>query len=362
MAPIFSANGLPLLIGSLPLRNHSEGVKLVFEYTPEIPLWVQLPAFREEGMIAQFQPGFPGLTIKPEKSFIDTSSPAFDEDILGFYEDFMAVSEKATDINDSRFAMDRNVAGGFFALAEHLRSLSGRLNAVKGQITGPVTFGLGLCDQNGKAVFYDDQLRDVVIKLLALKAEWQVKMLSEFGSKIILFLDEPALAGFGSSAMISISREEVAACFDEIIEPVHHHGGLAGIHICANADWSLILESKADIISFDAYSFFDKLMLYPDQVKRFFKSGKILAWGIVPTLNSDDIEKETVESLVARWETQSAALEALGFERSAILAQTFITPACGAGSLTIDLAHKVLALTRQVSDTLREKYGFVTSN
>ena len=357
MAPTFSANGLPLLIGSLPLYDHTEGVKLVFEYTPEIPLWVQLPAFREEGMIAQFQPGFPGLTVKAEKSFVDTSNPSFDNDILGFYEDFMAVSENKEDINHSRFAMDRETAGGFFAFTEHLRSLPRRPTAVKGQITGPVTFGLGLCDQNGKAVFYDDQLRDVVLKLLAQKARWQVKMLSEFGSPTIIFLDEPALAGFGSSAMISVSREEVAACFGEIIGTAHDEGALAGIHVCANADWSLILESEADVLSFDAYSFFDKLMLYPDQVKRFMESGKILAWGIVPTLNSDDIEKETAESLITRWEAQSVAIEALGFDKSAILAQTFITPACGTGSLPLGLATKVLALTRQVSDTLRKKYG-----
>jgi methionine synthase II (cobalamin-independent) len=356
MAPKFPADGLPLLIGSLPLRDHTESAELVFEYTPEIPLWVQLPVFKEEGMIAQFQPGFPGLTVKAEKSFIDTSNPSFDKDILEFYEEFMAVSEKREDINNSRFAMDRNTAGGFFAFTEHLRSLSRRPLAVKGQITGPITFGLGLCDQNGKAVFYDDQLRDVALKLLAQKAGWQVKALSEFGSCIIIFLDEPALAGFGSSAMISVSREEVAACFSEVIGSAHDEGGLAGIHVCANADWSLILESEADIISFDAYSFFDKLMLYPDHVRQFLASGKILAWGIVPTLNSDDIEKETAESLVARWEDQSAAIEALGFDKSAILAQTFITPACGTGSLPLDLATKVLALTRQVSDTLRRKY------
>jgi methionine synthase II (cobalamin-independent) len=353
----FSANGLPLLIGSLPLRSHAQGVEMVFEYTPEIPLWVQLPAFREEGMIAQFQPGFPGLTVKAEKSLVDTSDPSFDEDILGFYEEYMAVSEGEANINESRFAMDENTAGGFFAFTKHLDSLSGRPAAVKGQITGPITFGLGLCDQNGKAVFYDDQLRDVAIKILAQKARWQVKMLSRFGSPVIIFFDEPALAGFGSSAMISVSREEVATCFDEVIGPVHNEGGLAGIHVCANADWSLILESGADIISFDAYSFFDKLMLYPDHVRRFVESGKILAWGIVPTLISEDIERETAEALIARWEAQSAAIEALGFDRSAILAQTFITPACGTGALTIDLANKVLTLTRQVSATLRKRYG-----
>jgi len=357
MAKKFLANGLPVLIGSLPLRDHAEGVELVFKYTPEIPLWVQLPTYREEGMIAHFQPGFPGLAFKTDKSFVDTSDPSFDNDILKFYEDYMAVNEGTSGIEDSIFAIKVDTARGFFVFMDHLRSLSYHPLAIKGQITGPITFGLGLTDQNGKAIFYDEQLKDAAVKLLAQKARWQVKKLIGFGSPIIIFFDEPALAGFGSSAMISVSRDEVATCFKEVIDAVHEEGGLAGIHVCANADWSLILESDADIISFDAYSFFDKLMLYPNLLKKFMEFGGILAWGIVPTLNSDDIETETVESLVTRWEAQSAALEALGFEKTAILAQTFITPACGTGSLPLDLAKKVLVLTRQVSDTLRKRYG-----
>lgn len=360
MTKKFLANGLPVLIGSLPLRDHAEGVGLVFKYTPEVPLWIQLPAYREEGMVAQFQPGFPGLTLKTDKSFVDTSAPSFDDDILNFYEEYMAVSEGESGIEDSIFAIKPDAARGFFSFVEHLSSLSDHPYAIKGQITGPITFGLGLTDQNGKAIFYDEQLRDIAVKLLAQKARWQVKKLLSFESPVIIFFDEPALAGFGSSAMISVSRDEVATCFKEVVGAVHDEGGLAGIHICANADWSLILESDADIISFDAYSFFDKLMLYPVHVKQFIESGGILAWGIVPTLNSDDIEEATVESLVTRWETQSTALEALGFDKTAILAQTFITPACGTGSLPLDLANKVLALTRQVSDTLRQKYGFET--
>jgi methionine synthase II (cobalamin-independent) len=313
-------------------------------------------------MIAQFQPGFPGLTLKMDKSFIDTSDPSFDNNILNFYEDYMAVNEGESVIENSRFALKPDTARGFFAFMEHLGSLSENPVAIKGQITGPITFGLGLTDQNGKAIFYDEQLRDAAVKLLAQKARWQVKKLLSFGSPIIIFFDEPALAGFGSSAMISVSRDEVATCFKEVVDAVHDEGGLAGIHVCANADWSLIFESDADIISFDAYSFFDKLMLYPDHFKQFIESGGILAWGIVPTLNSDEIEKETAESLVTRWEGQSTILEAFGFDKTAILAQTFITPACGTGSLPLDLANKVLVLTRQVSDTLRKKYGFESAN
>lgn len=356
MAANFHPGCLPVLIGSLPLYDHAEGVKLVFEYTPEIPLWVQLPAYKKEGMIAQFQPGLPGLKLEKDKSFIDISDPCFDDDLLEFYEDYMAVKEGKTDLENSRFALAADTAKGFFSFADQLKALSDPPVAVKGQITGPITFGLGLADQNGKAVFYNEQLRDAAVKLLAQKARWQVKNLSGFGCPVIIFFDEPALAGFGSSSFITISRDEVVTCFEEVIEAVHDEGGLAGIHVCANADWSLLLESATDIISFDAYSYFDKLILYPDLVKRFIQSGGILAWGIVPTLNSDHIEKETADSLVAAWEEQARAIQAIGIDKSAILDQTLITPSCGTGSLSLDHAKKVLVLTRQVSDIIRKKF------
>ncbi len=171
----------------------------------------------------------------------------------------------------------------------------------------------------------------------------------------MIFFDEPAIAGFGSSAFISISRDEILQCFEETFEAVHSEGGLVGIHVCANADWSLVLESSADIVSFDAYSFFDRFILYPEQIKRVMDSGRILAWGIVPTSNAEDIDKETTDSLISKWEDKATQIELLGIDRSQILAQSLITPSCGTGSLNIEHAIKVLDLTKEVSQRLRNK-------
>ncbi len=355
MATHFIPNSLPVLIGSLPMEDHDEAVKLVFKYTPQIPLWVQLPIYKEEGMIAQFLPGFPGLKTKKDKTFIDTGSEEYDDELLKFYQDYMSVKSGEMNLEHSRFVLKADVARGFFSLVEGIETLSDPPVAIKGQITGPITFGLGLTDQNGKAIFYNEQLRDAAVKLLALKAGWQVKKLSGFGCPVIIFFDEPALAGFGSSGFIGISRSEVEECFEEVIDAVHAEGGLAGIHVCANSDWSLILDSTADIISFDAYSFFDKLILYPDHIKRFVESNGILAWGIVPTLSPDDIEKETATSLISAWEEKASAIEALGIDMSTILARSLITPSCGTGSLSLDHATKVLILTREVSNIIRKK-------
>jgi len=355
MVAVFKPNCLPTLIGSLPLDDHNAACELVFDHVPDIPIWVQLPVFKEEGMLRQFLPGMPGLALEREKAYIDKTGENFDAEILAFYEEYMAVAAGEKALSESRFKLTPQTAKGFFALLDRLKRVEGRPAAVKGQITGPFTFATGVSDGEGRAIFYDDQLRDAAVKLLALKAQWQVRELKSAGCPVILFFDEPALAGFGSSEFISISRDDIAACLGEVIAAVHAEGGLAGVHVCANTDWSLLLGSDVDIINFDAYAYFDRFILYAKQVRQFIHSGRILAWGIVPTLNQADIERETVDSLMNAWREKTGQIEALGIDRKAVLAQSLITPSCGAGSLSLASARKVLSLTQQLSDRIRQQ-------
>ncbi len=353
MSERFQANGLPLLIGSLPMRNHEKALDLVMDYTPEIPLWVQLPVHPEEGMIYQFMPGLPGFTVEGGKAFMDLGSPDYENQLLAFYEEYMAVTEGGADLDESRFVLTPDTAQGFFIFMDRLGKTEQKPQAVKAQITGPITFATAVKDREGRAIFYDDQARDAAVKLLALKAQWQVRQLKKVGVPVILFFDEPALAGYGSSEFISISREAIAQCFEEVFAAAHAEGALVGVHVCSNTDWSLILDSTAEIVSFDAYSFFDKFLLFSQQVKDFIQKGKHIAWGIVPTSETEDIDQETPESLAQKWEAQAKQMEDLGLSRSEVLAQTFITPSCGTGSMDLDHATRVLHLTRAVSDKLR---------
>ena len=356
MAEMFQANGLATLIGSLPLADHNEALDLIWEHMPEIPVWAQLPVNRCEGMMVQFASGLPGLVHANDRLFVDTGGAAFDGEMLEFYEEFMAVAEDRTRLDDSRFVLTEDTARGFFTFLKRLQTASRSPAALKGQITGPFTFCTGIADQDKRAIFYDLQLRDAAVKLLALKARWQTERLAEFQRPVIIFVDEPGLAGFGSSEFTSIAREEVMQCLEEVFEQVHLAGGLAGVHVCANTDWSLVLESAADVVSFDAYAYFDRFILYRDQLRTFLKAGKFLAWGSVPTLNADDLEKETTDSLLRRFEGQVTQVTALGIGPSQLINQSLITPSCGAGTLSIDLAKKVLRVTGEISQEIRQRY------
>ena len=349
----FTPDCLPILIGSLPVADHQAAADMVLQATPRIPVWAQLPVHPGEGMVPQFAPGMPGLCVEEERLYVDLDGDDFENELAAFYEDYLAVTGNELPLETSRFALGENVAGGFYVLRDRLQAMNPVPAAVKGQVTGPITFGLGLKDQRGRAIYYDPNVRDAAVKLLALKAAYQVRTFKKNGCPVIVFQDEPALAGYGSSELISISGDEIAASLEEINEAIHAEKGLAGIHVCANTDWGLILATGIDIVNFDTFSYFDRFLLYGDQIKRFIGRGGIIAWGLVPTGSPEALEAATTASLVQQWEDQCRALVGLGIDPAQLRSQSLISPSCGVGSLSLAQAQKVLALTRDVSAQVR---------
>jgi hypothetical protein len=104
-----------------------------------------------------------------------------------------------------------------------------------------------------RPIFYDSTLREILVKHLSSKARWLEKRFNTSfqGVKTILFFDEPSLSSYGS-AFSSLNREEVIHSLKECFHAVE---GLKGVHCCGNTDWSLLLETGLDILSFDAYGF-----------------------------------------------------------------------------------------------------------
>ena len=346
---MFRPNCRPILIGSLPLLSHAEALRLILTHSPDIPLWPQLPKNPREGMIRQFLGGFPGLVDDGKRYWIDNEHPDFAGEMTAFYEEYL----ETADTDDSpRFSLGSDSAAGFFTLLDFLKKHTQPPPlTVKGQITGPVTVGIGVKEANGKAIFHDDNLRDMLIKLLSRKAAWQVHRLRPFTASVppIVFIDEPGLVSFGSSGFAGVSREMASQAVAEVTTAIKDAGGLAGLHICANGDWGPALESTTDIISFDAYSYFDNFILYKKALGAFLGRGGILAWGIVPTGDPAAVATESAHSLFQKWLVQLARLATFGLSERQLMSQTLIAPSCGTGSLSPELAAKVLTMTGELS-------------
>ncbi len=327
----FSTTG----IGSLPHLDAEEACRLVLQ-TFDIPFWPQLPKLSFlEWMIPQYSEGMPFTVIDKNGKAILVSRNTSDE-LERFYE---ACGEQA------RIAISDDYARG---LHTFLRMIKGRhFGCVKGQITGPLTFTLGLKDREGKLIFFDEELRQVSLMLLQAKARWQVDQLKPYADSVFIFIDEPILSALGSSTYLSVSGEETLRLLSEATAAITEAGGIPGIHCCANADWVLAIESGAKVLNFDAYHYFENLAIYHSEIQTFLANGGYLAWGIVPT--TDEIGTETPESVIQRFSSNLDALSA-HIPQELLRSRSLLTPSCGAGSRTVEEAIKICQLLMRLKE------------
>ncbi|MFH1230608.1 MAG: methionine synthase [Planctomycetota bacterium] len=330
-------NFLPTGIGSFPHTDAKESTGLVLKYFDKIPFWPQLPqrSFLE-GMATQFSEGLPNFIINPEKKtfYIDTEISQLDKGVTAFYEKYLA-----GDL--SNFAISKEYAAGFYEIIHQVKSKRLAPSYIKGQITGPVTFGALITDESGKAIMHHPLLSDVLIKCLIMKARWQIKSITNLGLKSIIFLDEPYLMGYGS-AYIPLTREIVVKQLTEVINEIHKEDVLVGIHCCGNTDWSVILETPIDILNFDAFGFMDKLLLYSDKLNEYINRGGIIAWGIVPSIMMDNAP--SVEDMVSRLKNGIETMAKRGVDKERLIKQSILTPSCGLGGLSETQAEERLKL------------------
>lgn len=330
----FEATG----IGSLPFKDSKDACRVIFDNFKSIPFWPQLPKRSyKEHMYCQFSEGLPGVVIDENKKTIHIDSIKAGSEIEKAYQRYI-------DADVEYFGISRNYAEGFYRFTETFKKEAKNTSFVKGHVTGPVSFALSVTDENKRSIIYNSDLFDVVVKVLSMKARWQIKKLKTLNPNVIIFIDEPYLVSIGSS-FVNISLDGVVKALDEISASIKGEGALSGAHCCGNTDWSVLLKRDIDILNFDAYNFIKEFSLYAEDINNFFKKGGTIAWGIVPS--SESADKETTAALAGRLKEDIGILIGKGIDKSII--RSIVTPSCGLGTLDEDRSEKILELTKDVS-------------
>lgn len=342
MTPKIEFNCLPTIIGSMPQTDPKEACSLVAKYLPDLPAWPQLPnGSHLENMYIQFSEGFPGLVLEGAKAYVERPAD-FDSRIEQLYN---ADAEN----NPDSYGISAEYAAGlhaFLALKEK------HPHMVKGQITGPITWGLMVTDRQQRGILYDDLLAEALAKFLRLKAMWQERFLRQIAPETVIFVDEPYLTSLGT-AFVAISNEQVSTLLEVVLSGLT---GLKGVHCCGSTDWSLLLKSSTDILSFDAYNYADSLGCYPAEVKAFLEKGGSIAWGIIPN-EEEAVARESLGSLNDRLGEAMAPFTRDGLSFKQLVAQGLLTPSCTLASMSTEASVHALELLSELSARVRSKYA-----
>ena len=351
--------GLATGIGSLPYYNPEPAVDLIFDTFKEIPHWPQLPRRgRAEGLVSQYLHLLLRkniITMGEQQAIFPTADPRWEQNLMEFYQLLADPPDDEGNGNsgNNHFALPDVSAAGFYEFMRRVPALSKDALCLKGQVCGPVTVGFQVTDPEKRPSFYSNTLREIINYGLACQAAWQVKTLKAHGFPAMIFIDDPAIYGYGSSTTVGLGRREIQDSMKIIIEQIRAEGGFTGIHSCAGVDWSLLLELDLDVLSFDAYGYFSSLLVYTEELNSFLSRGGVLAWGIVPT--SDAAWQEDSRSLLERLQRGMAALAKRGVDPDRLHRQLMITPSCGTGTLAEDLAKRIYRLTAELTKKIKLK-------
>ena len=327
-------------MGVLPHTDLEKGLALAMSV--DIPFWPQLPKMRyEEDMYAQVAHRFPGSNINVDKRKVEFNQATF-------YEDLETYLFKVDDPHFFQLTPEASLV--FHLFLE--KDLSG-YPAIRGQMEGPVSFGLVVHDENDRPILYIDEVRQILFDFVARKVNAQMDQLREKNPNAFMFIDEPgmqfifsALSGYGDIQ----AKDEINTMLAEI-------KGDRGIHLCGNPGWGFMLDLDIDILSFNAYDRGDVFVGYADRIKAFFEKGGVIAWGIVPVV-FEDFNKESFETLYQKIVGILDSLATKGIGRDLLRERSLLMPAtCSLvnpdGDATVENGYKLL---REISEKLKKEY------
>ena len=333
-------NLLTTAMAVMPHRDVDRALEMALSL--DIPFWPQLPHVNYyEDMYVQASEHFPGTVVDMEKQTLSFSMDKF----LTEFEETMAHFEEP-----GYFDISPQYSVVYHKFLE--MDLADR-PAIRGQLEGPISFGLNVKDQDDRPILFDDTVRPFLLEVMARRVNEQLARLKQINPNAFMFIDEPGLQ-FIFSALSGYSDTQAHRDLEQFFASIERP---RGVHLCGNPDWDFLLNLDIDVLSLDVYSNGEIFASYAGAIKRFLDRGGVLVWGLTPT-NVEPFEAESMESLYNLLMDMWSFLERRGLDRDQLVAQGLLSPATCClvnpdGTVTVEKAFGVI---KALSERLREEF------
>lgn len=322
----------------MPHRDADQALEAALSL--DIPFWPQLSRLNYyEDMYVQASEHFPGIVLNLSEQTLSFSLQKFIaelEDALAHFED-----PANFDISPTYSAVYHR-----FLTME----LADR-PAIRGQLEGPISFGLNVLDQDRRPILFDDTVRPFLFDFMARRINVQLQGMKALNTNAFMFVDEPglqflfsALSGYDALA----AKKDMDDFFGMVDRP-------CGVHLCGNPDWDFLL--NLDVLSLDVFTDGDIFSNYAGGIKRFLENGGRLVWGMVPT-NFEPFGQENIDSLENRLVMLWKVLTRRGIDRDFMLSRSLLSPAtcCLVNPDGPRTVNRAFGRVNELSVRLREEF------
>lgn len=315
--------GLATGVGSLPHLEADDAVAAVLAVHRTFPSAPQLPERdAREGMLVQWLRALPEVEVGADGGF--TADP-----------------RRAGEV---RPQLDDDAHGGLLAFLSTCAALPEPPARVKLQLTGPLTLGLALLDAGlptGRAFGRAAEAVRAWSDLLVRRCH---RMLPN--THPVVVLDEPGLVVWQRDDDPPLGHEEATDLLSGALAEID---AATGVHVCGDGHRRMALEAGPDLLSFPV-----RPEVLGDAVAlgRFLEAGGWLAWGAIPTDRPvGDQADHWWRVLVGLW----CDLTRAGCDPTRLRTQAVITPGCGLAHHGQRQAERILGLTVDLAERVRQQ-------
>jgi hypothetical protein len=325
--------GMATACGSLPHADSAEAIELVLEVLPSCPSAPTLPNLDpHEGILGQAAAGIAHVSVAPDGTLV-----ADDPDLVT-----PASADAAHDLPAAAFATT-------LAFLDAVAAAPRRPAVVKLQLTGPVTFGMGLVAA-GVAP-------RTAFPLAAAASRHRARALIDAArarlgpaTALVVVVDEPSM-GAASLDQLPVSTEDAVDHLSGTLGAIEADA-VAGVHCCAPADWGAVLRAGPALLSFPVGI---AGSVRAADLGPFLEGGGWVAWGAVPTdgplgpLDGSGALR-LWRYLTQRWHSLADG----GVDPVLLRQRALITPGCGLARHDLAQATVALQLTAALGERIRQ--------
>jgi len=191
-------------MGIMPHRDVDRALELALSL--DIPFWPQLPNVSlYEDMYVQVSENFPGVATDFDKERLVFDTARFQQELDEY---FMKMDLPET------FALTKEYSMVF---DEFLSKKLQGYKAIRGQVTGPVSFGFKVLDESLKPMTYNEEARAVLFDFIQKKANTQYGELRQKNLNAFVWLDEPGL-GYAFSGLSGYNEQHAKQDYHNFLE------------------------------------------------------------------------------------------------------------------------------------------------